>query len=414
MNCNPSHPRLPAIAPDLVDILLADVAIRIQLSQTDHGKAVSRFEVMQDWIDRESSPLRGLVKLMYAQGSMAIGATVARVSEVDEFDIDVMVNLAVRPDASPEAVLNLLHDAIRGERGSRYWGKTIQHTRCVCVSYDDGMHIDLTPAVLLPDLMARTSVIFHSKPEDPKVPDQHLLANPWGMADWFIAATPADAEFSTFYENRSLNHYARRLDARAPAEAVPEQEHAYKKSRALIALQLIKRWRNVLFASKARSTLRRPPSVLLSKFVGDNANRTRTLAEEVQYQAQCIFDRLEFETAHQRLVYEENPRCQKDILTDRWPSNIYDQKLMIEDLRAFIAKMQLLRSGNLTIAEMGKILEDLFGQRPARKAVDDYIASAPAGGNRLITNTGRIVGLTSGISTPSFGRQIHGHNFYGD
>ena len=413
MTYNPlQNPR--CLTPDLIDVLLADVAIRIQLTKTDHDKAVGRFETVQDWIDREASPLRGHVKLMYPQGSMAIGATVSRVSDVDEFDIDVIVNLGFRLDANPQVVLDLLHDAICGERGSRYWGKTIRHTRCVCVSYEDGMHIDLTPAVLVPQRLSRTSVIFHSKPEDPKVPDQHLLANPWGLADWFKSATPADADFANFYENRSLDHYGRKLEARAPAEAVPEQEHAYRKSRALIALQLIKRWRNVLFASKARATLRRPPSVLLSKFVGDNANRTRTLAEEVEYQARCILGRLEYDTAQNRLVHDVNPRCPEDCLTDRWPANMNDQKLMTADLRAFVAKMQTLRSGKLTIAEMGLIFEDLFGQRPARKAVDDYIASAPAGGNRVVTNTGRIVGLSSGLASPAYGRQVPAHNFFGD
>ncbi len=116
MNYNPLQ-TYRAPAPDLIDLLLADVAIRIQLSKTDHDKAVDRFATMQDWIDRESSPLRGHVKLMYPQGSMAIGATIARVSDKDEFDIDVMVDLGFRIDADPQVVIDLLHDAIRGEPG---------------------------------------------------------------------------------------------------------------------------------------------------------------------------------------------------------------------------------------------------------------------------------------------------------
>jgi SMODS domain-containing protein len=407
MNFNPKSPR-PAAMPDLVDILLADVAIRIQLSKTDHDKAVDRFGVMQDWIDRESSPLRGLVKLMYPQGSMAIGATVSRVSEKDEFDIDVVVNMAIRHDADPQTVLDTLHDAIRGERGSRYWGATTRHTRCICVSYEDGMHIDLTPAVLQSHLTPRTSIIFHSKPEDHTTPDRRLLANPWGLGEWFKLATPADADFGSFFEKRAMDHF------RAPAEPVPDQEPAYRKSRALIALQLIKRWRNVLFTRRDRANLRWPPSVLLVKFVGDNANRTRTLAEEVEHQAQCILARLAYETAHRRLVHEVNPCCSEDVLTDRWPGNFDNQLLMISDLRAFILKIQALRSGSLALDGMSKILEELFGQRPARKAVADYIASAPSGGNRVVTSTGRILGLTSSVATPALARPVPPHTFFGD
>jgi hypothetical protein len=57
-----------------IDILLADIAIRVQLTATDYGKAVSRYQTINDWLEREDSALRGRVRLLYAQGSMAIGA----------------------------------------------------------------------------------------------------------------------------------------------------------------------------------------------------------------------------------------------------------------------------------------------------------------------------------------------------
>lgn len=71
MNFNP--PSRKSAVPEVIDTLLADIAIRVQLSKTEHDKAVGRFDVMRDWIDRDASPLRGLVTLMYPQGSMAIG-----------------------------------------------------------------------------------------------------------------------------------------------------------------------------------------------------------------------------------------------------------------------------------------------------------------------------------------------------
>jgi hypothetical protein len=210
--------------PDAVDLLLTDIAIRVQLSKTAYDKAVARFEVMREWIDRPGSPLRGLVALMYAQGSMAIGATVARASDRDEYDIDVMVVLLISSDSDPEMVLSALCRAIRGEPGSRYYDKVTRHTRCVSVSYEDGMLIDLTPAVLVPERQARTSVIFYSKPEDPAVPKLRLLANPWGLAERFKAMTPAETDFAKLYKGRALAR------DRAPGEPVPDQEPAYRKS----------------------------------------------------------------------------------------------------------------------------------------------------------------------------------------
>ena len=67
-----------------LDILLADIAIRLQLSQTAHAKAVGRYEAIRKWIEREGSPLAGLVDLFSPQGSMAIGATIASEETNDE------------------------------------------------------------------------------------------------------------------------------------------------------------------------------------------------------------------------------------------------------------------------------------------------------------------------------------------
>jgi hypothetical protein len=355
-----------------------------------------------------------VVSLLYPQGSVAIGSTVARVSDRDEYDVDAMVDLDIRHDNNPQLVLDALFNSIRGEPGSRYWGKTVRHTRCVCVSYEDGMHVDLTPAVRLAEQPHRTSVIFHSKPEDPDVLDRHLWANPWGMADWFKSQTRIEADFAKFFDARA-DEYSLRIDARAPAEDIPERKRADEKSRALVALQLIKQWRNVLFDRRDRAKLRRPPSVLLTKLIGDHANQTRTLSEELEHQARCLLLRFEYEVSRNRKIIEVNPRCAEDVLTDRWPESMYDQRLMITDLRDFIVKIGRLRSGKLTIGEMAAILEGLFGHRPVRRAVDDYLASTdPSRYGRVVTPSGRVLAPAAGIATPSSASAIRPHKFYGD
>lgn len=78
-----------------LDILLADIAIRLQLSQAAYAKAVDRYEAIRKWIEREGSPVAGLVDLFYPQGSMAIGATIASRVTNDEHDLDIVVELRV-------------------------------------------------------------------------------------------------------------------------------------------------------------------------------------------------------------------------------------------------------------------------------------------------------------------------------
>jgi len=200
-----------------------------------------------------------------------------------------MAQLAYRTDIDPEFVLSTLDEAIRAERGSRYYDKADRKTRCSTVYYD-GMHLDVTPTVRLIGTSEKTGLIFHSKPEDPREPKLSLHANPHGFANWFIQQTPPDQSFATFFEKRSLDYDRSRmtlLEKRADAVPVPDQSPAYRKSRAVIALQLIKRWRNLAY-DKRYANRRLPPSVLLAFYVASHANNTTSLADELSFQVESI------------------------------------------------------------------------------------------------------------------------------
>lgn len=354
-----------------LDVMLADVAVRIQLTPTDYNLAIQHYEAISEWIDREDSPLHGRVQLFYGQGGFAIGATVARHATDAEFDIDVMAQIDWPESINPETALSTTHQAIRGERGSRYHNKCERKTRCSTVHYE-GMHLDLTPAIRLIGRNERTSLIFHSKAGDHAESEQSLFANPFGFAKWFLANTPTDEAFGHYIEMQSLNYDRMRLAmmAKADSEPVPKQMPAYRKSRAVIALQLIKRWRNLAYDQR-HPRLKIPPSVLLAYYVAINANRTRTLADELIHQVECMIASFEAAGRIGRTVREVNPECPDDILTDRWPGDLESQCVFIGELKAFAVQLHRLQDG-VPLAEMQCIFEDLFGERPAREAVRKY------------------------------------------
>ena len=256
---------LRALLTDPVDLLLADVAIRVQLSQTDYNKAVSRYRTINDWIERAGSPLKDRVQLFYPQGSMVIGATIASQLRTDEFDIDVVAQLDLPVDVSPREPLDLLYEAIRGEPGSRYYGMVKRRTRCVTVAYRDDMHLDVTPMLRMWGTLERQSWIFHHRAEAPREPSYRLIANPYGFAEWFKNKTPMDHEFANVFEERAKNYEQLSGLMEADSDPVPPQEPPFRKSRAVIVLQLLKRWRNVQYDSRPG---RRPPSIMIAKACG--------------------------------------------------------------------------------------------------------------------------------------------------
>jgi len=401
-----------------VDVMLADVAIRIQLSPTDYQLAVDHYHAIHEWLEREDSPLFGQVLDFYPQGGFAIGATVARHSTDDEFDIDVMAQLAYSAHVDPESALATLDDAIRSERGSRYHLKTNRKTRCSTVNYD-GMHLDVTPTVRIAGTNEKTGLIFHSKPEDPKEPKMSLFANPHGFAQWFITRTPPDQDFGAFFERRSLDHDRERalLLKRADAVPVPGQCPAYQKSRAVIALQLIKRWRNLAYDRRHKNR-RLPPSVLLAFYVASHANNTTSLADELSFQVERILAVVQAAHDKGKMVFARNPMCYDDILTDRWPENLSDQAVFIGELADFAAKLEQLR-GDISLAEMQQILEDLFGEKPARSAVKDYVQrvgkDVRTAGSRFMPGNAAISAAVAGsVAAPNNARSAPSHRFFGD
>ena len=380
--------KLPLSEP--IDFLLADVAIRVQLTATHHALAVKRYETVNAWIERDESLLKDRVTVFYPQGSMAIGATVASKLEYDEFDIDLIAQINLPADTPPHRMLSVLEQAIRGEPGSRYYDMVERCSRCIQIQYSDDMHLDVTPMVRLPDLAERSGYIFHAPEREASSEDRKIIANPWGFAEWFKAHTPPDHSFSAAFQKRSDDYgRAHVLAKAADVDNVPDHCAAHEKSMAVIALQLIKRFRNVRYDQREG---RCPPSVVLAKFVAENANQTNSLAEELLHQARQM--KLAFAGAQQagRLVEVRNPTCDSDVFTDRWPANLQEQGVFVADLTLLVSKIEALQS-EVTLAEMQDILTELFGEKPTMEAVKAFNESNGRvmvdGSSRHVPGSGR-------------------------
>lgn len=336
---------------DINDILLADIALRIQLTQSEHDDAVAHYGAIENWLERDSSALKGKVLRLYPQGSMAIHTTISSNDDTEEFDIDLVVELDLPHDADPEEVLDLLFEAVRGEEGSRYFDVTERNSRCVTVHYKN-MHMDLCPAVRREDEPLRTSTMFHHNRE--RNERYRHIRNPWGFGEWYKESLPDEPDFAGFYIKRGL------LTLRADAEPVPERVPVYQKPRKSVVLQLMKRFRNHRYLKRARKG---PPSVILSKLAIDAGVSFGGLLDELEAQALYLSDVLE----HFRLEVR-NPRCpEHDVLTDRWPADHDEQREFYRDVRYLLRRLAALREAR-HLKEKQEILADLFGERATMAA----------------------------------------------
>jgi hypothetical protein len=410
---------LPPLGPNapVGELLLAETAIRIELPPSLHKLAVERYEAIRKHIERVGSPLQDRVRIFYPQGSMAIRATIISRRRADGFDIDIVAELILPLSTAPAAVLDLLFEAINGPVGSQYHGMVERQTRCVTVNYADGMHIDVTPTLLLTELDPRQSCLFHAKKEEPTSEHRRLRMNSYGFCEWVNGNSPIDVNFEEAYGRRAMAYDARRTRADADVVDVPEHSTVEGgKSVKIVAQQLLKRNRNLRYEKRSG---RFPPSAMIAKFGAETTASGASIAWALDAISARILDALDAAERAGEFIDVRNPRCEEERFTDRWPEDRRAQRVYIEDLRLFRAQLAALMSRDLSLADKRKVLIDMFGVGPAQSAIDDLnakIGFAVQTGQRFIAATGRVVpaaAVPAAIGISRAAAQPRGHTFFG-
>lgn len=399
------------------EILLAETAIRVELPPSLHKLAVDRFHAVRKHIEREGSPLFDRVRIFYPQGSMAIRATIRSRKREDGFDIDIVAELILQLSLTPAQVLDLLFEAINGEKGSLYHGKIERQSRCVTVYYEDGMHLDITPSILLDESDPRRSMIFHAKQEEPVAAHRRLLMNSFAFIEWFNARAPIDLSFVEAYARRAQLFDSQMVRADADVKPVPAHSTTEGgKSSTVVALQLLKRNRNLRHMS--RKGRRLPPSVMMANFASQASVPGNSISGALDAISGKILSALEAAQAKREKIDVRNPKCPDERFTDRWPEDLDAQATYINDLTLFRRQLAALMSPTLSLEQKRDLLIAMFGEGPARAVVEDYAARMGAsvqGGTRSIASSGRVLAPTvaaPAIITPA-AAQPRNHTFYG-
>jgi len=182
------------------------------------------------------------------------------------------------------------------------------------------------------------------------------------------------------------------------ADSVPVPVHSTVvggKSAVTVALQLLKRNRNIRWLPRNR---RMPASVMFSCLSLEVAESGRTIGQNLRVIAEHILDRLLQAKSLGELLYVENPVCQGDIFTDRWPVDQTDQDLFIGDMRLLLRQLAELFDDRRSFKDRSKTLEDMFGETVARQVVDEFAAEmgqSVRSGSHFLGAAGGIVAAPS-------------------
>ena len=159
------------------------------------------------------------------------------------------------------------------------------------------------------------------------------------------------------------------LAARADADVddVPDQCDFIVKNTATLALQLLKRFRNIRYASCAG---RIPPSVMLSYYAGLAAQPNMSLSAMLLRLASWIIRDIKQASLYGRLLHVVNPVCEADVFTDRWPESIAQQDEFAGHLGELVRSLEAMRKGEIFPNTMMNALRGNFGDRVVTRAAD--------------------------------------------
>jgi len=363
-----------------LDHLLGGITGHLQLKPEQHRDAESWYATLSEWLALDPEISRYAPEF-FPQGSLSLGTTV-RPKGRKEFDLDFVVQLRIdfRRVARPSQLLELIERRLRAHPVVGAF--VSRENRCVRVRIVGKFHLDVVPAC--PDVTSGGNCIV--------VPD--LKAEGWKPSN------PRDYRPWFTYRCAIL---VKALEAREP---LPPQEEHGEKAPLKLAVQLLKRWRDVSFDDPQLKNLA-PASCVLTTVAAASYRGDASVASSVA----VAIDGLILATSHPVPRPILNPVNAKELLNEQWMEDRTAYEVFGRKIRMFGEEWAALGKGR-GLPQIGLLLGRLFGEDAAEAALGE-MSSAMEKARRasavgVVSGSGFLTTAASPVVTP-----VRSNNFYG-
>lgn len=224
----------------------------LDISETHFDKAVARYQSLGEWLGREKSTVRDLSPQVYSQGSFCLGTVIKPISDDDDYDLDVVIEVDLsKKQITQKALKELIGQEIVSYAEAHQMNNVPENKRrCWVLEYSEGanFHMDVLPSV--PD-GANFRFLLEASRSQSDYSDSSIAitdkswenyshvtpdwprSNPRGYALWFKDRTELNRHIAMFAESRGIS-----------VDEVPE---FLVKTPLQRAIQLMKHHRNFLF-----------------------------------------------------------------------------------------------------------------------------------------------------------------------
>lgn len=387
--------------------ILEEIAEVLDITQSQHEAAVSRYEAVGKWLGKEGSPLEKYNPEIYPQGSFRLGTVIKPITGKDEYDIDLVCLLeSTCQEHTQKQIKEMVGDRLRANKTYEDMLEE-EGRRCWTLTYAEStkFHMDILPSIPdeyqwlfhkdIPSLLTKKAILI----TDNEHPHYELRSKDWpksnpkGYSEWFKE------------QMRVILNERKTLFAEQRQVSI-EQVQDYKvKTPLQRAIQLLKRHRDIMFGDDED----RPISIIITTLAAKayaNQNNIYDAMVEILNNMEKYIEKKHVEGKEIRWV--ANPVNPSENFADKW----VDSKEKEENFYKWLRRAQYDLSSIMDKTGINKIAEGLsasYGDLTVRNAMENYGNKA-----RQKRETGELfMASATGMLGNSGKVKVENHTFYG-
>lgn len=379
------------------DEYLEALAEELQIPESRYEEAEKRYKAVGEWLHRPGSTFEHANPQVYIQGSFRLGTAIRPVSEAEDYDVDLVCEVAYTKDQITQKRLkDLLGDEIAAYARAHGMREPEPGRRCWTLIYskDAQFHLDALPA--LPDGAGRRAILESRGFVNNKWAESAIAitdtqhpefavrtagwphSNPKGYAEWFRSCMKV-----VFEERR------RRLalmESKASVEDIPEYRIRTPLQRAV---QILKRHRDMMFAENQDD---KPISVIITTLAARSYRQEDSTAAALRSILAGMHEHIE---NREGVAWIPNPTDSLENFADKW----VDHPERAQAFYDWLGKARTDFAGaahHADVSGIAKALEPRFGRRLVEAAARRRSAGQP--GTFLARATGAVQGAASKLA----------------
>jgi len=358
---------------EYLDQIFREAAESLDLTPSQHAEVVNSYTSVGEWLDAPDSPLRPYRPLVYVQGSGALG-TLTKPLGRDDFDIDATCVVTIPENVTPAELKRMIGARLKDHEA--YRAMLEEKARCWRLNYARAFHLDIIPA----------------KPKFPYTELTAIYITDKELRLW--KESDPKAYIAWFNLRKALAKTSFVGRAQANVEPAPHQESPAEKGPLPIAIQLMKRHRDVTFQGRDDA----PISIIITTLAAHAYQQERSITGTLRNVLERMPTFIDYSLGYANVA---NPTIKAENFADKWRKHPEREDAFYEWNEKAKGHLDRL-SGAKGSAQVRAALIPFLGEKRVDIVLNRMAEKTNAKrstGLKIDTKTG-LVGVSSGIVVP--------------